>query len=161
RLARPAEPGVAQLRHRRADTPGRRHGRALRYRLRDRCARPHAYRAELRSGSRHGSLRVVLRGRTRQCRQAGHEAVVVMVGRAGAAAAVTAAALLLAGCGSSHGSGGAADAAAPAPSWKLVTPVAVADNGGLVVATTGPQSLVTGFRPSQDLTFSPITATSD
>jgi hypothetical protein len=50
---------------------------------------------------------------------------------------------------------------APAASWKLVTPVAVADNGGLVVATTGPQSLVTGFRPSQDLTFSPITATSD
>jgi hypothetical protein len=45
--------------------------------------------------------------------------------------------------------------------WRLATPVGVADNGGLVVAGSGGGSLVTGFRPSQDLTFSPLAATSD
>ena len=40
-------------------------------------------------------------------------------------------------------------------SWRLVTPPAVADNGGLVAAA-GPASLLIGFRPSQDLTFSPL-----
>ena len=45
--------------------------------------------------------------------------------------------------------------------WKLATPVGVASNGGLVAAVTGPAGLVTGFRPSQDLVFSPLTATSD
>lgn len=44
--------------------------------------------------------------------------------------------------------------------WRLVTPAGVADNGGLVVATAG-GSVLTGFRPSQDLTFSPLAASSD
>jgi hypothetical protein len=39
--------------------------------------------------------------------------------------------------------------------WKLVTPPGVADNGGLVAAGTG-GSLTVAFRPSQDLTFSPL-----
>ena len=34
-------------------------------------------------------------------------------------------------------------------------------NGGLVLAGAGGQSLITGFRPSQYLTFSPPPATSD
>jgi hypothetical protein len=45
--------------------------------------------------------------------------------------------------------------------WRLVTPPGVADNGGLVAAATGRRSLVAGFRPSQDLSFSPLTSTSD
>jgi hypothetical protein len=45
--------------------------------------------------------------------------------------------------------------------WRLATPVGVADNGGLVIAGTGRGTLVTGFRPSQDLTFSPLAATGD
>ena len=45
--------------------------------------------------------------------------------------------------------------------WKLVTPLGVADNGGLVVATSRARSLVTGFRPSQDLTFSPVASSAD
>jgi hypothetical protein len=45
--------------------------------------------------------------------------------------------------------------------WKLVTPPGVPDNGGLVVADAGGQSLITGFRPSQYLTYTPLTATSD
>jgi hypothetical protein len=44
--------------------------------------------------------------------------------------------------------------------WRLATPVGVADNGGLVVAGNA-GSLLTGFRPSQDLTFSPLAASSD
>jgi hypothetical protein len=44
--------------------------------------------------------------------------------------------------------------------WKLVTPPGVADNGGLVLAAAGP-ALITGFRPSQGLTFTPLTATRD
>jgi hypothetical protein len=50
---------------------------------------------------------------------------------------------------------------AGAASWRQATPIGVADNGGLVVADTGPSALVTGFRPSQDLRFSPLAATSD
>jgi len=50
---------------------------------------------------------------------------------------------------------------AAATGWKLATPVGVASNGGLVAAVTGPAGLVTGFRPSQDLKFSPLTGTSD
>jgi hypothetical protein len=46
-------------------------------------------------------------------------------------------------------------------SWKLATPLGVASNGGIVAAATGPGSLLTGFRPSQDLTFSPLAATTD
>jgi len=44
--------------------------------------------------------------------------------------------------------------------WRLATPAGVADNGGLEVAGAG-ASLVTGFRPSQDLAFSPLATTSD
>jgi hypothetical protein len=44
--------------------------------------------------------------------------------------------------------------------WKLVTPPGVADNGGLVIAPAGP-SLITGFRPSQGLTYTPLTQTRD
>jgi hypothetical protein len=45
--------------------------------------------------------------------------------------------------------------------WRLATPAGVADNGGLVVAGSGGGSLVTGFRPSQDLTFSPLAVSLD
>ena len=45
--------------------------------------------------------------------------------------------------------------------WKLATPPGVASNGGLVMAATGATSLVAGFRPSQDLTFSPLAITTD
>lgn len=45
--------------------------------------------------------------------------------------------------------------------WKLVTPPGVADNGGLVTAGTGGESLITGIRPSQDLTFTPLITTRD
>jgi hypothetical protein len=44
--------------------------------------------------------------------------------------------------------------------WKLATPPAVADNGGLVAAG-GPASVLIGFRPSQDLVFSPLAASTD
>ena len=46
-------------------------------------------------------------------------------------------------------------------SWQLVTPPGTADNGGLVLAGSDGQSLVTGFRPSQNLTFSPLIQTRD
>jgi hypothetical protein len=46
-------------------------------------------------------------------------------------------------------------------SWQLVTPPGTADNGGLVLARSNGHGLVTGFRPSQDLTFSPLIETSD
>jgi hypothetical protein len=45
--------------------------------------------------------------------------------------------------------------------WALVTPPGVADNGGLVVASAGGRSLITGFRPSQGLTYTPLTQTRD
>jgi hypothetical protein len=44
--------------------------------------------------------------------------------------------------------------------WKLITPAGVPDNGGLVLTAAG-QSLITAFRPSQYLTYTPLTATSD
>jgi hypothetical protein len=43
--------------------------------------------------------------------------------------------------------------------WKLVTPPGTADNGGLVLAGGSGLALVTGFRPSQDLTFTPLIQT--
>jgi hypothetical protein len=49
---------------------------------------------------------------------------------------------------------------AGASQWSLVTPPGVADNGGLVAAGTG-KSLVIGFRPSQDLAFSPLATSTD
>jgi hypothetical protein len=45
--------------------------------------------------------------------------------------------------------------------WKLVTPPGTADNGGLVLAGSDGQALVTGFRPSQDLTYTPLIQTSN
>ena len=45
--------------------------------------------------------------------------------------------------------------------WRLATPPGVADNGGLVVTEAGNGSMVTGFRTSQDLTFSPLAASSN
>jgi len=50
---------------------------------------------------------------------------------------------------------------AGATTWRLATPLGVADNGGLVVASPGGGSLVTGFRPSQLLTYTPLAASSD
>jgi hypothetical protein len=50
---------------------------------------------------------------------------------------------------------------AGATKWRLATPLGVADNGGLVVASPGGGSLVTGFRPSQLLTYTPLAASSD
>ena len=44
--------------------------------------------------------------------------------------------------------------------WSLVTPQGVADNGGMVAAGGGPY-LVVGFRPSQNLTFSPLATSTD
>jgi hypothetical protein len=44
--------------------------------------------------------------------------------------------------------------------WHLVTPPGTADNGGLIIAGGG-QSLVTAFRPSQYLTYSPLIQTRD
>jgi hypothetical protein len=45
--------------------------------------------------------------------------------------------------------------------WKLVTPPGVADNGGLVTADAGGQSVIAGIRPSQDLTYTPLITTRD
>jgi hypothetical protein len=45
--------------------------------------------------------------------------------------------------------------------WRLVTPPGMASNGGLVLASAGGQSLVTAFRPSQLITFSPLASTAD
>ena len=44
--------------------------------------------------------------------------------------------------------------------WSLVTPPGVADNGGLVAAGGG-TSLTVGFRPSQNLAFSPLATSTD
>jgi hypothetical protein len=43
--------------------------------------------------------------------------------------------------------------------WKLVTPPGVASNGGLVVADAGGRSLISGLRPSQYLTYTPLAIT--
>jgi hypothetical protein len=45
--------------------------------------------------------------------------------------------------------------------WKLVTPPGTADNGGLVMVGSGGPVLVTGFRPSQNLTYTPLIRTGD
>ena len=45
--------------------------------------------------------------------------------------------------------------------WKLVTPPGVADNGGLVAASASAGSLITGIRPSQYLTYTPLALTHD
>lgn len=45
--------------------------------------------------------------------------------------------------------------------WALVTPPGTGDNGGLVVIPGVGQSAVTAFRPSNLLTFTPLTRTAD
>ena len=45
--------------------------------------------------------------------------------------------------------------------WRLVTPPGVASNGGLVLAGRGGRSVIAGFRPSQDLGFSPLASSGD
>ncbi len=45
--------------------------------------------------------------------------------------------------------------------WKLVTPPGTADNGGLVLAIGSGPSAITAFRPSQELTFTPLIQTGD
>ena len=45
--------------------------------------------------------------------------------------------------------------------WTLATPVGAADNGGISVAPTSGKSLVAVIRPSQDLSFSPLSASAD
>jgi hypothetical protein len=45
--------------------------------------------------------------------------------------------------------------------WALVTPPGTADKGGLVLAGGNGQALITGFRPSQYLTYTPLTQTSN
>lgn len=50
---------------------------------------------------------------------------------------------------------------AGAAAWKVVTPPGTADNGGLVLAAGAGQSAVTAFRPSQYLTYTPLTETSN
>ncbi len=50
---------------------------------------------------------------------------------------------------------------AASSAWHQVTPLGVADNGGLVVASSGSGSLVTAFRPSQLLTYTPLAASTD
>jgi len=42
--------------------------------------------------------------------------------------------------------------------WRLVTPPDMASNGGLVLAAPGTGHVVAGFRPSQDLAYSPLAA---
>ncbi len=49
---------------------------------------------------------------------------------------------------------------AGASRWSLVTPQGVADNGGLVAAG-GTGSVTVGFRPSQNLVFSPLATSTD
>jgi hypothetical protein len=49
---------------------------------------------------------------------------------------------------------------AGASAWRLATP-GVASNGGLVVASPGTGTVVAGFRPSQDLAYSPLAITDD
>ncbi len=45
--------------------------------------------------------------------------------------------------------------------WKLATPPGTPDNGGLVLADGSAQSVITGFRPSQYLTYTPLIVTHD
>ena len=50
---------------------------------------------------------------------------------------------------------------ASSTSWRLATPTGVASNGGLIMTQSDAGTLVTGFRPSQDLTFSPLASSAD
>jgi len=51
-------------------------------------------------------------------------------------------------------------AAGPSGPWQLVTPKAVASNGGLVLAP-GAGALTVGFQPSQNLVLSPLAVSAD
>ena len=46
-------------------------------------------------------------------------------------------------------------------SWRLATPPGVASNGGLILAGLPSGSVLAGFRPSQDLAYSPLAITKD
>jgi hypothetical protein len=50
---------------------------------------------------------------------------------------------------------------AKSSTWQLVTPPGVADNGGLVAAADAGSGLTVAARPSQDLQFTPVSATTD
>ncbi len=50
---------------------------------------------------------------------------------------------------------------APSGNWTLRTPLGVADNGGLVIATGAARADVIAFRPSQRLEFTPLAVTSN
>jgi hypothetical protein len=50
---------------------------------------------------------------------------------------------------------------AKSATWQLVTPPGVADNGGLVAAAGAGSGLTVAVRPSQDLQFTPVSATAD
>lgn len=45
--------------------------------------------------------------------------------------------------------------------WRLATPPGVASNGGLVLAGLSAGSVLAGFRPSQNLTYSPLATSND
>jgi len=45
--------------------------------------------------------------------------------------------------------------------WRLATPPGVASNGGFVLAGAASGALLAGFRPSQQLSYSPLAATGD
>ena len=45
--------------------------------------------------------------------------------------------------------------------WRLATPPGVASNGGLILAGLPAGSVMAGFRPSQDLSYSPLAITKD
>jgi hypothetical protein len=45
--------------------------------------------------------------------------------------------------------------------WRLVTPPGVASNGGMVLAGPAAGPVVAGFRPSQNLSYSPLATTGD
>ena len=50
---------------------------------------------------------------------------------------------------------------AKASTWQLVTPPGVADNGGLIAAADAGSGLTVAARPSQDLSVTPVSATTD
>ena len=50
---------------------------------------------------------------------------------------------------------------AGATTWRLATPPGVASNGGLILAGLTSGSVLAGFRPSQDLTYSPLATSKD
>ena len=45
--------------------------------------------------------------------------------------------------------------------WQLVTPPGMASNGGFILARPSGRSITAAFRPSQNITYSPLTSTAD